>query len=77
MTTTVAQLIEFLRQFPPETEVDVLTGHRSRHYEGDWFGRVSLELPTEPWDGSSWWSGEGVEYYARLSAPTLFLGKED
>lgn len=85
--TTVAELIAFLGQFPPETEVDVLAGRNSRNYEGDSFGRAALELPAQPLDvGQHYFAGGTVEYTGpstglldktKAYPPTLFLGKED
>jgi len=80
MTTTVAQLIEFLRQFPHDTEVDVLVGHSSDGWPGDSFGRRSLVLPAEGWNDEGYWASDFFEltgaYPDRKTPPMLFIGKD-
>lgn len=76
--TTVAQLIEFLKQFPEDTKVEVLAGQTSRNYSGDTFGRVDMSL-AETVRTDWYFSGTSFEYSVAYGQtdPTLFLGEED
>lgn len=78
MTTTV-ELIEFLKAFPPDTEVEVLSGKSGQHYAGDYFSRQNLELPDlskfDFGEGDKYMTAEYVEFdpYGKM----LFLGSDD
>lgn len=77
MATTVAQLIEFLKQFPEDTMVEVLAGQTSRNYSGDTFRRVDMSLAVEC-QNDWYFKGTSFEYSVNYnkSDKTLFLGED-
>jgi hypothetical protein len=84
---TVAELIAFLGQFPPDTQVEVLAGSTGRNYSPDSFGRVDMSLeegyrsPEGAWrqnvSGTSFEFGGAYEHNGIHHGATLFLGEED
>lgn len=77
MTTTVAQLIEFLKQFPEDTMVEVLAGREGRNYDPDSYRRVDMSLEVDC-QNEWYFKGTSFEYSVNYnkSDKTLFLGED-